>query len=213
MFKIDIGRTKLTARKWKGKDKKVFKALMKSAELHETELLQTLVYGCIEEDVILSVDEFKYVLSRIRAESFGEEYVVDFYCAECGDFHTQTFKLKDTVKYSFSKLDTIKVKDIRIKLGEIKNKEIYLKLIAEDDIYDLLLRVEMFNGDNTFTLESLVEKFDDLDIDILTQIIETFENSKFKVADENMITCPHCKAETLYKFDRLPNFLPDDWLE
>lgn len=210
-LKLKVGNKVINCRKWKGKDKKRFISAINKENVSETEVMESLVYDCIQEDVILDVEEFRYVLSRIRAYSLGENIHIDFYCENCGGLYEKDFKLKDIISYSYKGLSELKSGDTVIKLGEIKNKELYTKYIQEDDIYDLLLRVEQFNGDNAFTLETLVDKFDDLDIDVLADLLEQFEQSKFKVDDVNSVECTHCKKETNFKFDELPEFFPETW--
>lgn len=210
-MKIQVGDKELNVRKWKGKDKKNFINSLQKNDTSEKEIMDTIVYSCIEEDVVLSVDEFRYVLSRIRANSLGEEIDVEFYCNECGNVHNHTFELKDIIRYRYEPLSEIKVKDVHIQLGEIKNREAYIKRVAQDEIYDFLMRIESFNGDSAFTLETLMEKFDDLDLDILEEIMAIYEASRFKVQDENEVVCPHCGHAETFIFDELPGFFPDSW--
>lgn len=212
-MKLKVGDKTLTIRKWKGKDKKAFVKAFKNKTLDENEIMNTLVYNCIEEDVVLSVDEFRYALSRIRAYSLGEDLSIDFYCEDCGTIHKHDFKIKDIIRCTYSPLYEIKAKDVRIKLGAIKNRDSYVKLVAEDELYDLLLRIDSINGDNSFTLDGLIEMFDDMDIDVLTDVLEQYESAKFKVDDINIVRCsnPECGKEVKYKFDNLPGFFPPSW--
>ena len=212
-MKIKVGNKNLTIRKWKGKDKKAFINALKEKKINENDVMNSLVYSCIEEDVILSLDEFKYVLTKIREYSLGDELEIEFYCASCGTVYTKKLKISEIIKYTYKELKEIKVKDVVIKLGELKNREIYVKLIEEDPIYDLLLRVESFNGNEGFNLEELVDLFDDLDIDILSEILDIYADSKFKIDDIKAIACPECGTETLYEFDELPDFFPKSWFE
>ena len=78
-MKIKLGNKELTIRKWKGRDKKKFMAAVNAELLDEQEITNSLVYDCIEEDVALSDDEFKYMLSKIRAYSLGEDISIEFY--------------------------------------------------------------------------------------------------------------------------------------
>ena len=88
-----------------------------------------------------------------------------------------------------------------------------MKKVSEDEIFDLLLRVESFNGDDSFTLEELIAKFDDLDIDVLEDVLNQWEDNKFVVNDINEVVCPKCKNVELYSFDAIPNFFPETWLK
>lgn len=211
-LKLKVGNKVIHCRKWKGKDKKRFVAAINKENVSETDVMQALVYDCIEEDVNLDVEEFRFVLSRIRAYSLGENIHTEFYCESCGNLYEKNFKLKDIITYSFKEgFSELKSGDTRIKIGEIKNRELYTKYIQEDDIYDLLLRVESINNDDSFNLETLIDKFDDLDLDVLADLLEQFEASKFKVLDVNTVECTHCEKETKFKFDELPGFFPETW--
>ena len=212
-MKIKVGDKDITIRKWKGKDKKNFIKALNTTEINESLIMETLVYSCIEEDVILSTQEFRYVLSKIRAYSLGENIDIDFYCEACGEVHNESFNINEIIKYTFEPLNEIKVKDVHIKLGDIKNKEKYIELINEDALYDLLLRVESFNGNDAFTLDDLIDMFDDLDIDVLTEILEIYESKKFTIDDKNEVQCPACKDTQVYHFDELPGFFPSSWFE
>jgi rubredoxin len=208
---LDLGNKTINIRKWKGKDKKKFISSLQKKDIDEIEVMQSLVYDCVEEDVVLSVDEFRYVLSRIRALTLGEEISIDFYCKNCGIIHKETFNLKDAIRFNYKPRKTLEVNDVKIELGDIRNKEFYIKKIAEDEIYDLLLRIVSFNSDNTFTLDELVDKLDELDLDVLDEIMKQYNESKFSIDSINTVTCPECKTEVKYDFDELPGFFPESW--
>lgn len=210
-MKIKVGNKNLTIRKWKGKDKKAFVNSLKQEDINEMEIMDALVYSCLEENVILGKEEFKYVLTRIRAHSLGEDLNVEFYCDNCSNMFKRDFLINEIITSSFSDIDEIKVDDVSIKVGEIKNKKIYVDKVSEDDMYDLLLRVKSFNGDEAFTLQDLVDRFDDLDVDILEKVINQWEDIRFKVNDVHDVDCPHCNTITKYKFDELPGFFPENW--
>lgn len=209
-MELNLGDKKITIRKWKGKDKKNFINSLKKANIDQNEIMQALVYSCVEENVTLSQDEFKYVLSRIRAVSLGEKISIEFYCDACGNVQAQEFNLKDVIRYTHKPLSEIAVGDLRIKLGEIRSREVYLQKIEEDPNYDFLLRIEEINGDDAFTLEDLEKKFDDLDLDVLTEVMAKFNESRFKIDDINVVKCK-CGKEQTYQFDELPGFLPESW--
>lgn len=211
-MKIEVGGKNLEIRKWKGSDKKHFLAAMRKKDLDLNEVMHTLVYDCIEEKVALSPDEFKYVLSRIRAYSLGEEFIVEFYCDGCGNIFKRTFQLKDTVRCTYTPLHEINVQGVNIQLGEIRNKDFYITKLSEDLEYDFLLRISSINGNESFSLNELENIIDDIDIDILTDIYEIWEDHKFKMDDVNTVQCDCGKSHT-YKFDEIPKFLPTEWFK
>lgn len=216
-MKIKVGDKILTARKWKGKDKKKFLQTIQKENIDpedlQNTLLNALVYDCIEEDVVLSLEEFRYVLTRIRAESLGEDIHFQFYCKKCDKVFNKTYQLKDIIRYSFKELKSIKVQNIHIELGDVQNKEIYMNLIEKDEIYDFILRINSINGNDAFTLDELEEIIDNIDIDILEEIMEIWEASKFKIQDVNEVQCEHCSDIQIYEFDDLPDFFPSKWFE
>lgn len=211
-MKLKVGDKDITIRKWKGKDKKKFSAFLKSTDADYVEIMKTLVYDCIEEDVALSTDEFKYVLSRIRALSLGEDIEIEVYCSECGAVFKKSFQLKDVIRATYTPLKEIKVNDISIKLGEVRNPDFYIKKIADEPDYDFLLRIHEFNGSDTFTLDELESMIDNIDIDTLTEIMKVYENHKFKIDDINIVKCK-CGKEQKFMFDEIPGFLPNSWFQ
>jgi len=212
-MKIQVGNKTLNINKWKGRHKKEFlKALTADDDLfNNSELMNILVYSCIDEqNVILTDDEFRYVLSRIRAYSLGEDIDIEFYCPKCGNLYEKTFQIKDIIKYTYTPMKEIKVGDVEIKLCEIRNKEIFEKMTAENPDYEMLFKIQSFNGNDTFNLEQLEAMIDDLDVDVLDKIISIYEKNKFKIDDINVVTCT-CGHETIYEFDELPGFFPASW--
>lgn len=209
-MKLDLGNKTITIRKWKGKDKKNFINDFKE-EKDQNAFIDHLIYSCIDEDVVLSQDELKYVLSRIRAISIGDDFDMDFYCEECGEIHNQTFKITDVIDFEVSKENLIKSGPVKIRLQEVRNKEYYQKAIQEDDLYDFLLRIKSFNNNDGLTLEELEAELENLDVDVLDDVMEQWENIRFKIKDINKVTCPSCNHEELYEFDEIPGFIPDSW--
>lgn len=210
--KLQVGDKLLTISKWKGKTKKEFiKEISKSKdEYSDSRIQDILVYSCIEENVVLTEDEFRFVLSRIRAFSLGEEINIEFYCPKCEETFEKTYNISDIIKSEYKELKTINVQGIKIQLTNIKNKEFFYKKIQEDNIYEFLLKIESFNDDDTLTLEQLEEKLEELDIDVLENILEIYEDHKFKINDLNEVQC-ECGNKMLFEFDELPGFFPENW--
>lgn len=212
-MKIDLGDKTITIRKWKGKDKKKFMQELTKENRDEMAVMDSLVYGCIEEDVILSRDEFRYVLHKIRAYSLGDKFDITLKCKGCGESEKHELSINDVIRYDFKKIDQINVGDFSIKLGPIQNKEVYVKKVVEDDSSDLLMRVKELNGEDAFTYNDLVETFDDLDLDVLEEVVEIWEEHRFKVDDVNDITCSKCGSSSTWRFDDIPDFFPKSWFK
>lgn len=215
-MKLQINNKEITIRKWKGKDKRNFvKSIGETADdgnSTETSILNSLVYSCIEEDVILSPEEFKFVISRIRSISLGETINYEFRCEECNHVHSLECKITDIIKdIQGNKKDTISTEGVEIKLGEIRNKDFYNTKVLEDESYDLILRIAEINGADTFTLDEVIDFLDDLDLDVLEDVLEQYDEIRFRVDDTNEVSCPECKFTESYKFDEMPGFLPETW--
>lgn len=215
--KVQVGNKTVTIRKWKGKDRKQFVKLIRDKDLINPEFMNALVYDCLDENVTLNAEEFRYVLTRIRAFTLGENIKFKFSCDKCEETFEEERELKNVLRYNYKDIKEIKVKDVIIKIGEIKNREFYQKVISENtddvDFYDFLLRVESVNGNDMFTFEQLVEFFDDLDVDVLEEIVSIWNDGKFEIDDINQVICPHCNHKMTYIFDELPEFFPSKWFE
>lgn len=212
-MEINIGEKKLNIRKWKLKDRKALQeAIRTNPNLTPENVADILVYSCIEESgVVLSKDEARYVITKIREMSIGDDYEVDFYCEKCGTDHTQTFKLSETVRSEYSPLKNIEVPGVSIKLGPIRNKSVYYQMVFEDELYDFLLKIKEINGNDAFTLTQLEEMFDEMDVDTLEQIMEIYETHKFRIDDVNPVACPNCGNVERFHFNDIPGFFPDSW--
>lgn len=215
-MKIKLGNRDITIRKWKAREKKEFLNIVRTSE--SLDLLQdVLVYNCIEENVALNAEEFKYILTQIRSYSLGEEIELEFYCESCKSKFLNTISLNSVVKPVFSSLKQIKTKNYNIKMGEIKNIDFYKKTIKENPLeekdYDFYLRIESVNGDNTLTLDEIIEIFNEMDIDEFDSIFSQWENMRFKIDDTTDISCVKCGNSVTYSFDEIPGFFPPSWFK
>ena len=210
-MKLNLKDRTITVRKWKGKDKRNFMKEMNQPEPSDERIMQTLVYNCIEEeDVVLSTDEFKYVISMIRAASLGDEILYNFFCTECENTVERKYFITDIIKGTYGEVNQIEADGVSITLREIRNKDFYIKKIQEGSIYDFFLRIKEINGNETFDLEYLIDFFDDLDLDVLDDVLKQYDNIRFKVDDVNDFVCD-CGHTESYHFDELPEFFPSEW--
>lgn len=212
-MKIQLKDQEITFRKWKGKDKKNFMKEMSQPVPDEIKIMQALVYNCIEEkDIVLSTDEFKYVISMIRAASLGNEIDYNFFCTECENTVDRKYYITDIIKGKYGHGNTIQAKGVDITLGDIRNKEFYMKKIQEGSIFDFLLRIKEINGNDSFDLEFLMDFFDELDLDVLDDVLQQYDDIRFKVDDINDFVCD-CGHIESYHFDELPEFFPSQWFD
>jgi hypothetical protein len=215
-MKIKLGNRDITIRKWKAREKKEFLNIVRTSESLDS-LQDVLVYNCIEEKVALNAEEFKYILTQIRSYSLGEEIELEFYCESCKSKFLNTISLNSVVKPVFSSLKQIKTKNYNIKMGEIKNIDFYKKTIKENPLeerdYDFYLRIDSINGDDSSSLDEIIEIFNEMDIDEFDSIFSQWENMRFKIDDVTEIKCLNCDDVVKYSFDEIPGFFPPSWFK
>lgn len=215
-MKIKLNNREITIRKWKAKEKKEFLNTVRNSESLDT-LQDVLVYNCIEEKVALNADEFKYVLTQIRSYSLGDEIELEFFCDNCKTKFLNTIKLGSVVKPLISDKKEIKSKNYKIKLSEIRNVDFYKEIIkanpTEERDYDFYLRIQSINGDDSMTLDEIVQLFDEMDIDEFDSIFNQWEDIRFKIDDSADISCKNCETVVKYSFDEIPGFFPPSWFK
>ena len=213
-MKIKIGTNEITIRKWKAKEKKEFLNTVRTSESLDT-LQDILVYNCIEENVALSAEEFKYVMTQIRSYSLGDCIDLEFFCDNCKVKFIHTIELKEIIKPIISDIREIKTKNYKIKLGNIRNVDFYRETIKKNPLeekdYDFYLRIESLNSDDSLTLEEIVDVFNNMDIDEFDSIFKQWEDIRFKIDDTAEISCKNCGTAVKYSFDEVPGFFPPAW--
>ncbi len=212
-FKIKLSNQEITARKWKAKEKLAFIDIMKNNS-DKSQLVDILVYNCIEEKVALSKDEYKYVLSVIRSKSLGDVIPLEFSCEHCERRFIVEIKLSEVIKPVFEESKVISTPKYDIELCEIQNVDYYKQVInqAADEL-DLYLRIKSINGNDGYTLEEIIEFFENLDVQDFDEIFEQWDKIKLKIQDIRIVKCPHCEGKTQYEFDEIPGFFPSSWFK
>lgn len=216
-MKVKLGNKSVTVNKWKGKNKKKFLSEISTGKPDTVKVMDALVYDCIEEDVILSNDEARFVLTKIRIASLGDDLRLDLACEKCLEEYSLKYKISEYIKSSGGKLDSINIPGtktspkIDIEFGEIQNKEAYINTVTDNPELDIFFRISKFNGEEALSLDELIEKFDDIDLDLLDKTMKKFNEKKFKVNDVNNVTCPKCEHVQEYEFDDMPGFFPEEW--
>lgn len=215
---IELNGKRIKFRKWKGKDKKKFIQQIREIGLENVSLEKTmniLVHGALEshKDEIFTQEEYRYLLSRIRQFSLGNDMLASLFCDNCGEEFLHEYKISEVVKPIHETLDDFDDGDVFIKFGKIKNKEMYLEQVQEDKNVEIFYRIEEFNGSRQHSIDSLMQEFDDLDLVQIEEIIDFYESNKFQIDDIKEIKCPHCNHTTDYEFDEIPDFFPQSWFE
>lgn len=206
----------VTFRKWKGKDKRNFVTKINSGDVTPNDVINSLVYECItsenKDSIVLTVDEYRYILTQIRIASFGDDVSFYFDCDECGESFEDHRKLSELIKYTCNPTNLIEVDDIKIELQPLKNRKIYNNIIDINEMNELFLRIKSINGNDAMTFDEVVDFFDELDVDIMEKIWNAYIESAFRIDDENDVTCPNCGDVVKYSFDEIDGFLPNSWL-
>lgn len=215
---VELNGKRIRFRKWKGKDKKSFIQQIKEYGLDNVSLEKTmdiLVHRQLEsnKEDIFSQDEYRYLLQKIRQYSLGEDMSTELYCEECQSPFTHEYKISDVIRPLHESLEDYDDGEVFIKFGGIKNKKLYLEAVQENKELEIFYRIDEFNGSKAHSVESLMEEFEDLDLDQIENIVNYFEENKFSIDDIQEVECPHCQHKTPYEFDEIPDFFPQSWFE
>lgn len=205
-------------RKWKVKDKNKFIEQMKGDD-NRTEIQNALVYDCLEDKkIILSDEEYKHLVISIRSVSLGEEIKFNFTCDKCNEDYVFETKILDVVQPEFENFGKIESNGISFEMGDILNRIEYDKamLAASDEnerfFLDFLFHIKKMNGSDAITMDSIIEKINELDVDIYEDLFKQWKKMSFTNNDVHEVMCPHCGEKQKYKFDNLPGFFPENWI-
>lgn len=214
-FRVKLNGEYITYRKWKGKDKKNFVQLFDDEELSLKKTLNTLVDQVIETSKprVFSQQEYRYLLSVIRSRTLGDEMEVQLDCSNCEKDFVHKYKISEVIQPVHSTLDEFENEEIKIKFGPIRNKDAYFQAVEENPEMDIFFRIQSVNDRLDFTLEELIDIFDDLDLDTIDEIVKYYEDNKFRVNDLVRVKCSHCEHEDEIEFDELPGFFPESWFQ
>jgi len=211
-YEVEIGTKKLKVRKWKAKDRKIFKKNIKDLDNFEKAIIDSLVYSCLEnKNIALTNKEVQYLFIELRKLSIGDEFNFSYTC-DCGHKNNLELKISDVCRPTFEEYKIIKTKSTEIELQDIKNKEFYEDNSDEfDDIKELAFRVKSLNNDNTKSFKDIVAYLEDMDIMEFDDLFEQFSKINFNIDNFYDCECSECKKKTTFEFDEIPGFLPDSW--
>lgn len=215
-YDLNIGNQTIRYRKWKNKDRKKFKELVKqdngNQELIAKHTLECLVFDCLDKEYPLSPDEIQYVLTKIRQASIGQYIEFKYVCESCGKENIRELDL-DNISFSADVVNEIKSKNYNIKLQPVKNIKLYNELIlnSSDIVQDLALRILSVNDETDFSKDDIEALFDEMDTDELDIILDQFKK-RFNINNNISYTCKFCNHKQDLIFNEIPDFLPDSWL-
>lgn len=215
-YDLDLGSQVIKFRKWKNKDRKKFKELIKQDNNNQVLIakhtLECLVFSCLDKEYALSPDEIQYVLTKIRQASIGQFTEFKYVCDNCGSENVKELNL-DSISFNATDVTEIKTDNYIIKLAPVRNIKKYNELIINSGsvLDDLLLRIESINGQTDFSKESLEALFDELETDELDNILDQFKK-RFSIKNTVEYTCKNCNYKKTLVFNEIPDFLPESWL-
>lgn len=216
---VSLNGERIRIHKWRGSDKKKFlNALLQAGNTEEEEELSVaktmdiLVHNALEthKDKKFSHEEYKFLLSRIRAFSLGDDMSVALDCNECGTEFDYDYKITDVLKAKDESLTDFSTQDLNITFGPIKNKDDYLTTVEKNPELEIIFRISSINGIPVSQGDAALF-LDELDLETLDELDEHFNNGKFRVQDTQEVQCPNCDEITLFRFDEIPGFFPDSW--
>lgn len=213
-FSLKIRDKEIKFRKWKVKDRKNFITALKN---NDRDGVERIVFDCIEKQVPLTEEEFKYVMMNIRSVSIGEDLAFNIDCEQCEEEFSYITPVTEAITPNFKEFGVIKSGNFSLKMGEIANKEYYEDAIRQcrDDeekaFIDFLYHVKEINGSDAFTFDKLYNTINELDIGIGEDIFRQWEEMRFTFDTVKQLECPHCNHLQFIKFDELYGFFPDSW--
>ena len=190
-----------------------------------TERRKVLVYDNLKEFVPLDLEEFNYVLYRIRDYSFNAPIKYNLTCNSCGKEYSVAYNLKDLYRpfngfdkdVEFTHLNNGKLVKIVFTNLMDKNFADYEKLVTdESDEYRVLLtdfiyHIKSINGAEIMDYNKLLTEIEQWDADVFEKFFNDYNSIKFYLNTENTVKCPHCLKTEVMNFDEFPNFYPDSW--
>lgn len=186
---------------------------------------KVLVYDNLSEFVPLDMEEFNYVLYRIRDYSYNRPIKYNLTCSECGRDYSVAYNLKDLYRpfNGFDKdvefVHTVNNKEIKIVFTNITDKIFneYEKLITDETdeyrvlLIDFIYHIKSINGVDVTNYEKLMSDIEQWEADIFESFFNDYNAVKFYINTENTVKCPHCLKNEVMNFDEFPNFYPDSW--
>jgi hypothetical protein len=213
-FSTKIRDKEVKYRKWKVKDKKKYtKALIGK---NANDITDALVYDCIEDkNLPLTANEYRYMLMKIRTETIGSSAVFNFKCNFCNKKFEIEEDINNVISPTYKDYGILKIDKITLKMGHIKNKQIFneyiinAKTLREIYLIEFLMQIEEINGEDVFTIEYLNDFIDDLDYGDAEELFYQWEEMLFNIDSKHKATCPHCNHTDEYNFEKIPDFYPD----
>lgn len=206
-FEMKIRDNVLHYRGWKVKDIRLYKSAESPQEQKEA-----LIYNLIKEPVTLDSYESLYALIMIRSKSVDEGITYHFKCKKCEELYEVDIKPEDNINIEFTPYTSFEVNGHHYQFQDLKNREVYESL-EKSELMDMCMHVKSIDNNDGYTLEEVINYFEDLDLKDFRKIKDTYDKQRFTVTMHGKVKCTHCGNEIEMLFDTLPDFIPPEFEE
>ncbi len=217
-FSVKLSNKKIVNfRKWKVKDRKAFKKILKDENAQEKDIANVLVRPCLETNIVLSPDEMQYVLIELRKKSIGENINWSYIC-DCEASNKELVALDDINIPHLADWKNVSVNTVEFKFGDILNKEMYeaaidlVEDIDELNYIDLAFHIHEIGDNIDFNVNDIIEYIDEMEVNDIDELFKAYNEMKFYTTKIKEFTCQECKKSNKFEFDTIPEFFPDTWI-
>ena len=212
---IDLGHKVVQIRKWKAKDRKLFRQLVvENPENIDKKIIDVLVKSCVKDlstnPIDLSYDELQYLFIKIREISISDEFEFTYTCKSCSKENITKNKINDIISFTWSPWVNIGGFEIQ----PIQNAAIYNKKITTkeyDENMELAFHIKTIDG-KMMSFDKVIEYIEDMEVGKLDEVMKEFNKMRFSVVNKKTFNCS-CGVERTFIFDQIPGFFPDTWLK
>jgi hypothetical protein len=216
---FDLGSKVVTIKPWNGKTKKKMRKIFENVENPEDidffEVIKTLIYDYIKEDVFLNEGDIQFLLAKIRNISISEDVNMKLPCPNCGEQNKITGKTDSFIEYKKNELpktynDDIEFVEIEsleffedIK-NDILNSEDYDGITTQADI-EIALHIKMKDKG----VKEVIDYLDELAIKESAQIIESLRDSISECKIQTEKECKSCRNKAVFNIDLTESIFTD----
>ncbi len=218
-----IGSREIKFTAWTAKHERLYLSLVedKKDSISDEDIYNTLIKPCLilkkdEKDIVLSTNEQKLILIKIREKSIGETIEDKHECKHCGVETDIKVKLDDIVTYKESNYKLFEYEGLKITLGDINSNKDKKRLKIDDGAVayvftDFLLHIQKVEMDDDIHENiSFMDKksfIDTLPTMIFDKLFESYQTMVDTLNIEYKWKCPKCKKEEDIDYNQIPGFL------
>jgi hypothetical protein len=222
-FTAKIGDKEIKFKEWTAKEERKYLQAMENEKTKITDKLifDLLILPCVEDkELVLSVQEQKYLLIEIRKVSIGQTFNDKITCSECEKETEYEIKIDDICSYEKAKYSKIEIKNEEenfiFNIGPIRTNKEKEKLVLDNGIInyifaDFLLHIHSIEIDGElnegFRFKELTDFMDSLPTRIFDEVFEKYQVMVDSLELKYKYKCPHCAVEDTKEYETIPNFL------